>query len=231
MGEGTVAAVMPPKIAGALVKASRAAHAVEKKGTVKTNAYSYRFAGADALMSEAREALAEAGLAIVLTRWWPVVDDTGRTLFAAFLLCHEDGDTHEVGPYQMPVIERAGSGSDKCDASALTYATGYVMRGLLNLPRVEEGSQVDERDDSQARPRGQEAPPPKPSALELIATALSTVEDLPGWCDEYGAKAAKAVGLEKLRAPLLTAAKRLGVSEGEALAMIAKAIGDAKRGQ
>ncbi len=237
---------MPPKVAGALVKAAREANAVEKKGTVKTSSYSYRFAGADALMSEAREALAGAGLAIVLTRWWPEVvtvsdhDADGkpvswlaRTLFATFLLVHEEGDSHEVGPFQMPVIEERGRGLDKADAASLTYLTGYVMRGLLNLPRVEEGSQVDERDDSERRPRSARREPTAEeraaAILAEIEEAVSTSVDLVSWCGQYGAKAVRAVGMERLQPILTKRAKALEVDEGAVQAAIAKAVAAAKK--
>lgn len=241
---------MPAKIASALVKATREAHAVEKRGTVKTASYSYNFAGADALMSEAREALAGAGLAIVLTRWWPVVErhegmtDDGkpsvwfdRTLWAEFLLCHEEGDSHPLGPFQMPVLEERGRGIDKCDAAALTYLTGYTMRGTLNLPRVEKGSQVDERDDSERAPRGATRGPSaeekreaeKANAIAAIEDALSTVTDLPAWISSYGAKANRAVGMEALREVVGKRVTALGIPEGPVIAELAKVVAASKR--
>jgi len=249
--------VMPAKIAMGLVKATRAAHAVEKKGTVKTTSYSYKFAGADALMSEAREALAEGGLAIVLTRWWPAIEKSegvgedgkawsafDRTIFAEFLLVHEEGDSHALGPYQMPVLEERGRGLDKADASALTYATGYVMRGVLNLPRVEPGSQVDERDDTGRDGRVKREPKPEPTAEEKRAKVVNAIENsiasVPGeehgslqtWVEEKYAKAVKALAPDPagdLNRMLTAAAQRLGDSPVDVSAWIKTATEKAAR--
>lgn len=248
---------MPAKIAAALVKAAREADAVEKKGTVSIPGkegragYSYTFAGADALMSEARGALEKAGLAIVLTRWWPVVErheeqgEDGkpsvwfnRTLFAEFLLVHEEGESHPIGPFQMPVVEERGRGIDKCDAAALTYLTGYTMRGLLCLPRVEKGSQVDERDDSERVPRGAKKAPTAEEAAEVAANAIAgALSDLPNdqcptleaWCSAYASKANRAIGMERLRPLVAAAATRLEVPEAAWQAFLAKAVAASKR--
>jgi lysozyme len=42
---------------------------------------------------------------------------------------------------------------DKAVATAMTYNLGYFLRGLLLLPRVEEGTDVDQRDDRTHEPK------------------------------------------------------------------------------
>lgn len=251
---------MPAKIAGALVKASRAAEAVEKNKRMQGEKFGYAFAGADALMGEAREALAGAGLAIVLAGWRVEQVDrhdfdgekrvawTERVLHCGFVLVHEEGETHALSDYSMPSLPGPGRPVDKADASALTYATGYVMRGLLNLPRVEAGSmgsdsppakQVDERDDSTVT-RGRKADPAEKRA-KLLSTIEESLANIPGeyqslqtWIEQKHSKAVKALGDDPNRdLPRLidATATRLECDPGEVLAWIATATARAKEAQ
>lgn len=250
MSEGT----MPAKIAAALVKATRAAEAVEKAKRMQGEKFGYAFAGADALMAEAREALAGAGLAIVCYGWRVSLEErhdydgekrvawTERVMHSAFLLVHDEGETHALGVYSMPSIPGPGRPVDKADASALTYATGYVMRGLLNLPRVEKGSmgsdsppaeEVDMRDDSTVPVRGRRKAPTADERAESIArevgVALADVANLEMWISTYGGKANEAIGMERLRPLVATAATRLNIPEAAWQSWIAKAVAATKR--
>ncbi len=263
---GSVLRPMPPGIAKALVVATREADAVEKRGRMESkreNGPSYRFAGADALMTEAREALGKAKLAIVLVGWFvqtvvredwaqdgtgPKGEDppfterhvrwTERYVTATFMLVHEEtGESHVLDAYSMPSIPGPGRPVDKADASALTYATGYVMRGLLNLPRVEPGSQVDERDDSDHAPRTQRKSPSqaekdeanRQAYLDAMRDDLATSTQPPKeWAAKFGAKSVQRVGMEAVQTAFIPYAIRNGLDEGAALAELAKAVAAAK---
>lgn len=234
--DGRITKPMPAKIATALVKAARSAEAVEKKRHMESSnerGPRYNFAGADALMAEAREALAGAGLAVVLTGWRVTFEPrhdwnekaerfewTERTVHSTFLLVHEEaGDSHELGTFAMPSIPGAGRPIDKADASALTYATGYVMRGLLNLPRVEPGQQVDERDDTTvAKPGPKRGPSAEDKRAEAVAKVKASLAAVPGkdfgslqaWVAAKYGKALDILGEETVAPLVADAATRLG---------------------
>ena len=188
-----------PNIGAALVAAQAAAEAVEKDSR---NAHQgYKYASAEAIIREARAALASAGLAfyresaaveweppvVVETRNGPKNQRTGLVR-ATYVLRH--GDEKIVVESETPALAEAGRPEDKAVATALTYSLGYVLRDLLLLPRVEEGTDVDQRDDRErapVRPRTQdrrteapqrqaarddgEVPPEATQAVEAFAVA------------------------------------------------------------
>ena len=148
-------------IGAALVAAQAAAEAVEKDSR---NAHQgYKYASAEAIIREARAALAAAGLAfyreaasveweppvVVETRNGPKHQRTG-VVRATYVLRH--GDEKIVVESETPAIAESGRPEDKAVATALTYSLGYVLRDLLLLPRVEEGTDVDQRDDRERAP-------------------------------------------------------------------------------
>ena len=61
-------------------------------------------------------------------------------------------ETRDCGPHTMPAIAGRGRPGDKAISTALTYLSGYGLRGLLNLPRVEQGHDVDQRNDADFKP-------------------------------------------------------------------------------
>ena len=150
------------KFAAALVKAQQAARSVEKDSS--NSFHRYKYASAEAIIDEARGALVSAGIACLSTGWTfvataatdrspPVVSKDGKPspvavgrVFVQYRVLHESGEWMQFEA-STPVIPESGRPEDKAEATALTYNAGYFLRGLLMLPRVEEGSQVDERDD------------------------------------------------------------------------------------
>jgi len=153
-----------PKTCAALVKAQKAAHAVHKGS--KNDYHRYAYASAEAIISESRAPLAEAGLAVLQSGWKYVGSDTlgdrvlvdhGKETVASqrasgyveadMVICHDSGEV-AVSRMMMPVIPEKGRPLDKAVSTALTYLMGYGLRGLLNLPRVEKGSEVDQRSDN-----------------------------------------------------------------------------------
>lgn len=167
-----------PELWAALAVAQSNAGAVEKDARNKHGGYNY--ASAEAVITAAREALAPS-LAFVLIGWsiegeireHDTTDRKGNAVTyqqamvrARWLLAHASGQRVEVSAV-MPAIEQAGRPLDKAVSTALTYLQSYVLRGLLNMPRVEQGMEPDQRDDSghnghRGRGRGY-TPQPGPS--------------------------------------------------------------------
>lgn len=130
----------------ALVQAQKIARAVGKD---KSNSFHrYKYASAEAMIEEARGALAESGLAfrcidsLVLLGEIPLLRLT-------YSLSHISGESEAITS-TTPIIEEKGRPLDKAVATAKTYDLGYTLRGLLLLPRVEE--EVDQRDDTKHEP-------------------------------------------------------------------------------
>lgn len=135
-------------LAAALVKAQLAADAV---GKGSTNAHmKYKYASAEAMLAEGREALAGAGLAL-LQKGWEVSADRSMVL-VQYLLLHESGESLEWAA-GTSVVPGPGRPQDKSEAAALTYSIAYTIRGLLLLPRVDDTASVDARDDRHHEPR------------------------------------------------------------------------------
>jgi len=148
-------------LAAALVAAQAAAESVGKEATNKF--HNYKYASAEAIMVESRLALNSAGLATLMERWEllpPTHDGAPERVKVHFLTLHAHSDQTLKGETEYFVMPEKGRPEDKATATALTYAEGYYLRGLLCLPRVEEGSQVDDRDDREKLP-GPRRPPSK----------------------------------------------------------------------
>lgn len=141
-------------IAAALVTAQKAAHAVEKGS--KNTFHRYAYASAEDVIEASRKALAAGDLAL-LPLGYEVSEDCGR-LRARYALLHASGDKLELSS-ETPVVPEKGRPLDKAVATAKTYDLSYLLRGLLLLPRVEEGTEVDARDDRGHDPRRQVQPP------------------------------------------------------------------------
>ena len=162
-----------PNTCAALVEAQAAINAVEKGST---NAFhKYKYASGDDIIAEGRAALNGAGLATFATRWqitetpyqWTdekgaVIDDVALRLLVRYRLVHASGEVMDFEPFSVPVLPEKGRPIDKAEAGARTYALSYFLRDLLLIPRVDEGSDVDSRDDSRHDPRNRakQSPPP-----------------------------------------------------------------------
>jgi hypothetical protein len=139
-------------LAAALVKAQLAAEAVGKD---KANAFhKYKYASAEAMLAEGREAITGAGLAL-FQLGWVVSADLAKMTVHYLLLEHTSGENVSWDA-ETSIIPDKGRPQDKAEAAALTYSIAYTIRGLLLLPRVDESASVDTRDDSRhgRRPAG-----------------------------------------------------------------------------
>lgn len=143
------------KLYAALVEAQRAAKPVEKDS--KNDFHKYKYASAEAMIEEGRGSLSSAGLALFpLSADIVYGNDTNEdSVLVKYLLAHTSGESVEMTS-TTPIIVEKGRPADKAVATAKTYDLGYTIRGLLLLPRVEEGAATDARDDSNHVPRRQE---------------------------------------------------------------------------
>jgi hypothetical protein len=177
----------------ALAAAQAAAKAVDKDATNKFHRYAYT--SAEGMIAEAKQALAAHGLAVV-----PVVaslrepkecerpskddGDVGKgakaILAATWMVVHGMGGTLTID-CEWPVIPEKGRPFDKALAAARTASLNYLLRDLLQLPRVEEGTDLDHdsRDAHRQPPRQPPAPPPPDEMRERViklAKALRSAE-------------------------------------------------------
>lgn len=204
----TDAPVTYPSLAAALVAAQRDAKSVAKNA--KNDFHGYKYASAEAIMEEARNALNGAGLAVLMTGWTITVADveytdvdkeTGaatlmkdqeRTANVKFLVVHADSGDKLEGEIAMPVVPEKGRPLDKAVSTALTYAEGYYLRGLLCLPRGEAGADVDARDDRDKEPRRAARPAAAPSGPPADNRPSN---QFPGPCHNCGAEVAAGAGV------------------------------------
>lgn len=151
-------------LATAIVAAQASARDVEKDAR---NAFMrYNYASAEAIIAEAKSALAGAGLAVL-----PVASSLeysadlyasqgiGATLHCTWRLVHTSGEHMDL-TCSWPVVPEKGRPPDKATAAARTASLGYMLRDLLQLPRVEEGTGLD--DDSRDAQGARGAPPKAP---------------------------------------------------------------------
>ena len=152
----------PVSVAGlcaALVAAQAAARAVAKDAT--NTFHRYKYASAEAIIAEAREALSGAGLAFLTTGWQFAAAPTGTDggfasgvvgrVEVSYRLVHMSGETIELAS-STPVIPEKGRPADKAEAAALTANLANMLRGLLLLPRDDDQAAIDARDDRNYQP-------------------------------------------------------------------------------
>jgi len=148
---------LPPELAAAIVRAQREARAVEK--TAKHEHHRYWYVSADTMIAEGREALCIAGLALMTCGWRfvamesPAVgEDVAGRVVVDYRLVHESGAMVEWTSSSF-VIPGKGRPQDKAEMGAITENLSYTIRGLLMLPRVDEGASVETRRDADFEPR------------------------------------------------------------------------------
>lgn len=142
----------------ALSRAIGRASAVGKDA--ENSFHRYKYASAEGLIAEAREALAIEELA-VFSSSWQVVDREREAASAlgyfadvnvVYTVAHASGASM-ICTASTPVISEKGRPEDKAVATALTYNLGYFLRGLLLLPRVDAEHDADQRDDRDYQPQ------------------------------------------------------------------------------
>jgi hypothetical protein len=149
-------------IAQALAAAQQQCKAATKD---RTNAYArYDYASAEAIISEAKAALAGTGLAVVSDAPKLKIIGTGNmaiyTMTRSFMLLHVSGEEMNLGQIEWPVSPDGKQRTlEKAYAIAITSSLGYFLRDLLLMPRVD---QSDELAGTPPPSQQQRAPQPEP---------------------------------------------------------------------
>lgn len=158
----------------ALARAQALAKSVEKDAVNKFHKYGYT--SAEGMIAEAKQSLSACDLAVVPVSLVvrdptvderPVRDERGEAkgdankgarcvLTAEWLVVHKEGGSLAIA-CEWPVIPENGRPLDKALAAARTASLNYLLRDLLQLPRVEEGTDLD--DDSRDGHQHDEVPP------------------------------------------------------------------------
>lgn len=186
-------------LCAALVAAQAAARAVAKDA--QNTFHRYKYASAEAIIAEAREALAASGLALmtVLRRFVAAAPDAPGGVIGRvelhYLLVHTSGETLPIES-STPVIPEKGRPADKAEAAAVTQDLAYLLRGLLLLPRDDDAAAIDARDDRRFEPRGGSAPAaPGPKAGRDWSEVVSVVESTVAACTTVDQLKAEVVPL------------------------------------
>lgn len=168
-----------------LVEAQRIARGVEK--TQVNPFHRYNYAGTESIILEAKDAMAQTGLALIPrgarvfsigTRLEPSSDPKApREVPQLFLakrwsLVHQGGGVLELEEQVWPVVPEKGRPLDKAVAAADTASLGYLLRNVLMLARVEEGTDLDHPSREDHGPHHHHAAPQKeaPSPAPDVAT-------------------------------------------------------------
>jgi len=148
-----------PTLAAALARAQQRCKAAPHDA--RNVHHNYDYTSSEAVIGEAKNALAESGLALV-----PLVSDLHTAegvvqRVRRFLLLHQGGESLELTTI-WPVVEvKGGRPLDKAVATADTASLAYLLRDLLLMPRVEPAAEMSAREDRPAPARPSK--PPRPS--------------------------------------------------------------------
>lgn len=145
---GNLATVTVSHIAKSLAVAQQKCRSVAKDS--KNKFHNYKYASAEAIITEGKNALAETGLALLpveqtLNGFSPTGE--GRfELVRKFLLLDASG---EKLPLMVcwPVVPEKGRPLDKATAIAATLSLAYLLRDLLLMPRVNPDDDLAGRQD------------------------------------------------------------------------------------
>lgn len=129
----------------ALAKAQADCAGTEKKSENKHHRYKY--ASAEDMIDASTQAMAPHGLSLILISSEPDEPKQPRSMTVRYLMTHAEGGSMALGPYSLTVHPDKGRPMDKAITTCLTYLQAYCIRGILNVPRVEEGTERDSTDD------------------------------------------------------------------------------------
>jgi hypothetical protein len=164
---------------GALARAQQDASAVFKDATNEGENYTY--VKTEQLIQEGKRILPAHGLAL-FPRDSRLVTQNARTgsglLETVWELTHEAGGSKEL-VRQWPVESREDRAFERVYATAHTSVLGYLLRDLLQIPRIEAGTDMDAAENNRrAAARARAAPTePKPAPKPPAATAAPTKAD------------------------------------------------------
>jgi hypothetical protein len=123
--------------------------------------HKYKYASADEVITVAKDALAETGLAIIpQSQKLSILGDGNATVHVldrTIFLSHSSGEFVPIEIGGWPVIPDKGRPLDKAVAVALTCSLAYWLRDLLQMPRGDEAD-MNTRDDRAHEPGKKPAP-------------------------------------------------------------------------
>lgn len=233
-------ATIPAKVAVALVAAQRLVKRIAHDAN--NPHHKYRYTSAEAVIEHATAWLDKAGLALVQYGWrresprvesWAFVDASSKTvevdesaparLVILYALAHESGEVWDMPPVSIPVLPEKGRPLDKAEATALTYSLGYVLRGLLKIPRSDDGTDVNQRADDGGEDRDGHRSKGRVIAPSGRLGEVSSPEELAAWISVHGHKIARLDVKTRLTsvANLVKKAAEFGVSEDDVLGKLA----------
>lgn len=185
--KGDVAALLSsrPALAKSLCKAVLACRSAEKDR--RNEFHKYDYASSESILEEGRNALANAGVALIpvessLVGWERSAGNERFELVRTFLLLDSSGECVPIR-VTWPVVPDKGRPLDKATAAADTLSLAYLLRDLLQMPRVDPSDEVAARDDRQHQPQQQQAAWPqqtKPSQQQAapVKNHLDTIAKL-----------------------------------------------------
>jgi len=120
----------------ALAKAQAASKGVEKDS--ENSYHRYKYASAEAMLTHGKTCLSDQGLAL----FPKCANVEGDLLQREYMLIHSSGESLHMAQ-SWPIVPEKGRPMDKATATAATTSIAYVLRDLLLIPRVEEGTEMD----------------------------------------------------------------------------------------
>lgn len=156
-----------------MVDAQRRINNVPKDAHNTFHGYSYT--SAEKMLEVTREALLDAGIAVLATDISLVEGAVPPMVQVTF---ERSGDGHmSIDTCQWPIVESKGRPFDKAYAAAVTTAVNYYLRGLLLVPRTDV--EVDTRDDTQ------HVPEPRGMYSTTTVDLAKTLADHPDWSGNH----------------------------------------------
>lgn len=145
-----------PSLDKALLAAQRSIAKVGRDGENRHQRYKYTTS--EHMLATGRAVFHEHDILVVEAGSQFVDNQTAR--FKWRVVHADSGEAREI-ENDIPVEVRSGMPRDKALFAASTMANNYMIRGLLQLPRVEGSEEPDARDDTKYAPPGlaEEAPP------------------------------------------------------------------------
>lgn len=197
----------------ALAKAQEQAQTVKKEGRNTQGRYLY--AEADDMIAAGREARRGTGLSLLTT--WALEEAStpgeygnqwvSHRVAVHWVLAHSDGG-YLTGAAYVDAVASRGRPPDKAIAAALTYAEGFVERGLMRLDRDENPEDVDQRQEPTQAPRQQ--------ADRTNVKDCKTVAELESFTKRYAAASAEKGLTNQLQGAVLAQAKAAGLEVTDA---------------
>lgn len=150
-------------LADALAAAQESAATVIHDGVFQAKTHRYTYASTEAIITEAKKALAGHGISLI-----PVEMTIRAGVAGAAAILHTVWSVafkadREVITADWPIGGGGGQPFDKAVAGARTASLGYLLRDLLQLPREEEGTGLD---DDRRDAFSADDPPPSNSAID-----------------------------------------------------------------